>query len=190
MKPYLLSGNAGELLGFWAACCQAFLSYSGVELIGIAAGETERPRENLPKIVRHVSVRIVVYYVGAVLALGLTVSSNDPILRLIVTNGDYRHSCFSKHFQWSRCHRMYFSGKRKFVCYCCTLQYKTDDRAELCMLLPEKGKLLLFSLGSRRDSMPRSGVSESQLCPPSSPIFHWEKLRPYGPSASKLIVRH
>lgn len=89
MKPYLLSGGAGELLGFWAACCQAFLSYSGVELIGIAAGETERPRETLPKVVRHVSVRIVVYYVGAVLALGLTVSSNDPILRLIVTNGKY-----------------------------------------------------------------------------------------------------
>jgi yeast amino acid transporter len=91
MKPYLLQGNAGQLLGFWSACCQAFLSYSGVELIGIAAGETERPRENLPKIVRHVSVRIVVYYVGAVLALGLTVSSNDPILRLIVTNGDYSY---------------------------------------------------------------------------------------------------
>jgi yeast amino acid transporter len=91
MKPYLLSGDAGKLLGFWAACCQAFLSYSGVELIGIAAGETERPRENLPKIVRHVSVRIVVYYVGAVLALGLTVSSNDPILRLMVTNGGYSY---------------------------------------------------------------------------------------------------
>lgn len=91
MKPYLLSGPAGELLGFWAACCQAFLSYSGVELIGIAAGETERPRENLPKIVRHVSVRIIVYYIGAVLALGLTVSSNDPILRLMVTNGSYSY---------------------------------------------------------------------------------------------------
>jgi len=60
-----------------------------VELIGIAAGETERPRETLPKVVRHVSVRLVLYYVGVVLALSLTVSSNDPILRLIVTNGSY-----------------------------------------------------------------------------------------------------
>jgi amino acid transporter len=89
MKPYLLDGGAGQLWGFWAACCQAFLSYSGVELIGIAAGETERPRETLPKIVRHVSIRVVIYYVGVVLALGLCVSSNDPILRLIVTDGSY-----------------------------------------------------------------------------------------------------
>ena len=89
MKPYLLDGGAGQLWGFWASCCQAFLSYSGVELIGIAAGETEKPRETLPKIVQHVSVRLVIYYVGVVLALGLSVSSNDPILRLIVTDGSY-----------------------------------------------------------------------------------------------------
>ena len=35
----------------------------------------------LPRAVRRVSYRVVLYYVGAVIALGLNVSANDPILK-------------------------------------------------------------------------------------------------------------
>jgi hypothetical protein len=49
-------------------------------MLGIAAEETERQRETLPKAVRRVSHRIVFYYVGAVFVLGLNLSANDPIL--------------------------------------------------------------------------------------------------------------
>ena len=68
-------------MGFWACCCQAVFSYIGTELIGIAADETERQRETLPKAVRRVSYRLVFYYVGAVFVLGLNVSANDPVLQ-------------------------------------------------------------------------------------------------------------
>jgi amino acid transporter len=49
-------------------------------LIGIAADETENQRHTLPRSVRRVSYRLAIYYTGAVIALGLNVSANDPIL--------------------------------------------------------------------------------------------------------------
>ena len=74
-------------MGFWFACCQAIFGYIGVEIIGIVAEETERPRETLPHAVRRVSYRVIFYYVGAILVLGLNVSVNDPLLADIVLRG-------------------------------------------------------------------------------------------------------
>lgn len=54
--------------------------------MGIAAVETERQRETIPKIVRDVSYRIIFYYVGVVVVLGLNVSANDPILAADLSN--------------------------------------------------------------------------------------------------------
>jgi len=75
----------GRFLGFLSACAKSFFSYSGVELIGIAAADTERPRQTIPRVARRVATRIVFFYVGAIVALGLNVSSNDPILRAEAT---------------------------------------------------------------------------------------------------------
>ena len=57
-------------------------SYTGTELLAITAWETENPRYTLGKCVRRVSFRIVLYYVGAIFILGLTVSANDKLLTL------------------------------------------------------------------------------------------------------------
>lgn len=70
----------GQLVAFWECSCRAIFTYTGNEIIGITAEETERQRETLPKAVKRVSHRIIFYYVGAVLVLGLNVSANDPIL--------------------------------------------------------------------------------------------------------------
>src|SRR5271154_3746623 len=77
---YIYSGAFGRLVGFWLCCCQATFAYSGVEMIGIAAHETERQRETLPHAVRRISHRIIFYYVGAIFVLGLNVSVRDQIL--------------------------------------------------------------------------------------------------------------
>lgn len=77
---FLYGGGFGKLVGFWAACCQAIYSYLGVEIVGIAAEETERPLETLPRVVRRVSYRVIIYYVAAVFVLGLNVSAADPVL--------------------------------------------------------------------------------------------------------------
>ena len=79
---YLAHGSAGLFLGLWNCCCQAIFSYIGVEAIGIAADECERQKKILPAAVRRVSYRVMIYYVGAVMVLGLNLSADDPILKL------------------------------------------------------------------------------------------------------------
>lgn len=74
-------------MGFWYCCCSATFAYLGVEMIGVAAHETVRQRETLPRAVRRISYRVIFYYVGAALVLGLNVSVQDPILKEHVLNG-------------------------------------------------------------------------------------------------------
>ena len=81
-KPTLASGVAGKLAALWDCCTLSAFTYTGNELLAITAWETENPRYSLPKSVRRVSRRIVLYYTLAALFLGLTVSSEDPILKL------------------------------------------------------------------------------------------------------------
>jgi arginine/ornithine permease len=44
-------------------------SYQGSELIGIAAGETEEPKRNIPRAIRNVLFRIIVFYIASVIIL-------------------------------------------------------------------------------------------------------------------------
>lgn len=48
----------------------------------IAAGEAKNPRRNLPKAIRRVYVRILLFYIGGVSIIGLLVPSSDPGLNL------------------------------------------------------------------------------------------------------------
>lgn len=60
-------------------------------MVGIMADETERQRESLTSVVRRIPDRIVPYYLLAILALGLSVSANDPILQLPSSHGPVRN---------------------------------------------------------------------------------------------------
>jgi yeast amino acid transporter len=51
-------------------------------MFSILAYETERQKESIPIIVRRIALRIIPLYLLAVLALGMTVSPDDPILTL------------------------------------------------------------------------------------------------------------
>ena len=46
-------------------------AYSGIELVGITAGETKDPRSTIPKAINTVILRIALFYVGSVLLLTL-----------------------------------------------------------------------------------------------------------------------
>jgi amino acid transporter len=48
----------------------------------IAAGEAKNPRRNLPKAIRRVYIRILLFYIGGVTIIGLLVPSSDPGLKL------------------------------------------------------------------------------------------------------------
>ncbi|KAJ7774202.1 amino acid permease [Mycena maculata] len=81
-----ISGSKGQFLGWWAVMTQAAFSYIGTEIVAIAAGEAKNPRRNLPKAIKRVYIRILLFYIGGVIIIGLLVPSNDPGLNLNGTN--------------------------------------------------------------------------------------------------------
>ncbi|KAH8988821.1 amino acid permease-domain-containing protein [Lactarius akahatsu] len=77
-----IPGAKGRFLGWWAVLTQAAFSFIGTEIVAIAAGEAKNPRRNIPKAIRRVYIRILLFYIGGVTVIGLLVPSNDPGLAL------------------------------------------------------------------------------------------------------------
>ena len=55
-------------------------SFQCTELIGIAAGESEDPAKNIPRAVRQIFWRILLFYVFAILIISLILPYTDPQL--------------------------------------------------------------------------------------------------------------
>ncbi|KAF1052555.1 MAG: Lysine-specific permease [Delftia tsuruhatensis] len=76
-------GDAPFAGGFSALIGVAMIvgfSFQGTELIGIAAGESENPAKNVPRAVRQVFWRILLFYVLAILVISLLIPYTDPQL--------------------------------------------------------------------------------------------------------------
>jgi amino acid transporter len=80
--PYLLdpSNPVAKFVGFWAVLVQAGFSYQGTELVGIAAGETENPRKNVPAAIKKTFFRILFFFVFTVFFIGLLIPYDNPNL--------------------------------------------------------------------------------------------------------------
>jgi amino acid transporter len=80
--PYLVGDGAlAKFVGFWAVLIQAGFSYQGTELVGIAAGETENPRKNVPAAIRKTFYRILFFFVFSIFFIGLLVPyTNEDLL--------------------------------------------------------------------------------------------------------------
>jgi amino acid transporter len=48
----------------------------------VAAAEAKNPRRNIPKAIKRVYIRVLLFYIGGVLIIGLLVPSNNPLLDL------------------------------------------------------------------------------------------------------------
>lgn len=57
------------IVGFFFALSLVVGSYQGVELIGITAGETKNPQENIKRAVNGVIWRILIFYIGAIFVI-------------------------------------------------------------------------------------------------------------------------
>ena len=66
-----IAGTLGQFLGFWAVLIQAAFSFIGTEIVAIASGETENPRRNLPKAIKRVYIRILLFYILGVFIIGI-----------------------------------------------------------------------------------------------------------------------
>ncbi len=80
MNEYLAKGALGRFLAFWKVFIQATFAYGGSEMVVVASGETENPRRNIPKAIRRVFWRILLFYVLSIFLVGLCVSSKDEKL--------------------------------------------------------------------------------------------------------------
>lgn len=86
MKPYIADGNLGRFLGLFSTLVNAAYSYGGVEMVAVAAGESENPRRNIPKAVRRVFWRILFLYVLGSLDIGVLIPYNESRLLDAIRN--------------------------------------------------------------------------------------------------------
>ncbi|KAL0575811.1 hypothetical protein V5O48_006165 [Marasmius crinis-equi] len=82
-----IPGSKGQFLGWWSVMTQAAFSFLGTESVAIAAGEAKNPRRNIPKAIKRVYIRILLFYIGGTIIIGLLVPSNEPRLKLDTTLG-------------------------------------------------------------------------------------------------------
>ena len=58
----------------------ASYSMTGAEMVGLASAETQQPQRVLPKAVRQVFIRLILFFMLSLLFVGLLVPYNDPML--------------------------------------------------------------------------------------------------------------
>ncbi|WP_127571084.1 amino acid permease [Paenibacillus xylaniclasticus] len=64
---------SGGWLAVLSVCMAAGFSFQGTELVGVAAGESENPRVNVPRAIRSVFWRILLFYILAIFVVGMLI---------------------------------------------------------------------------------------------------------------------
>lgn len=70
----------GGVLAVLSVFMIAGFSFQGTELVGVAAAESRDPRREVPKAIRTVFWRIMLFYVGAFIVIGFLIPYTDPRL--------------------------------------------------------------------------------------------------------------
>jgi len=70
----------GGFVSIIAVFMIAGFSFQGTELVGVAAGEAKNPRREVPRAIRTVFWRIMLFYIGAIFIIGTLVPLTDPSL--------------------------------------------------------------------------------------------------------------
>ncbi|KAI9469639.1 MAG: amino acid permease/ SLC12A domain-containing protein [Benjaminiella poitrasii] len=65
-------------LGVVNAFVLASFSMQGTEIVGITAGECENPVKQVPRAIRNVFWRIIIFYLGSVFVMGMLIPYDDP----------------------------------------------------------------------------------------------------------------
>lgn len=85
--------------GGWIAIFSAFMiagfSFQGTELIGVAAGESEQPSKNIPKALKQVFWRILLFFILSIVVISLLIPYTSPQL----ANSDVATSPFTLVFK-------------------------------------------------------------------------------------------
>ena len=82
-----IDGVKGRFFSFAASLTQAAFSYVGTEVVAMAGAEAKNPRRNIPKAIKRVYIRILLFYIGGVTIIGLLVPYTEPDLALKTSDG-------------------------------------------------------------------------------------------------------
>lgn len=81
----ILGGNlGGSLLSILGVFLIAGFSFQGTELIGITAGESENPERAVPKAIKQVFWRILLFYILAIFVIGMLIPYDSSALMGVV----------------------------------------------------------------------------------------------------------
>jgi len=70
----------GGFVSIIAVFMIAGFSFQGTELVGVAAGEAKNPSREVPRAIRTVFWRIMLFYIGAIFVIGTLIPLTDPSL--------------------------------------------------------------------------------------------------------------
>lgn len=59
------NGASGFILSFQ----MVVFAFTGIELVGLTAGETENPTQVIPKAINNIPIRIIIFYIGALIVI-------------------------------------------------------------------------------------------------------------------------
>ncbi|KAF9430571.1 hypothetical protein BGZ94_006059 [Podila epigama] len=91
MQPF-----KGGFAALFSIFLNAGFSFQGAELVGIAAGETKNPRKNVPRAIRTVFWRILLFYVLTIMLIGMCIPHDNE--ELANPDGDIKSSPFTRVF--------------------------------------------------------------------------------------------
>ena len=103
--PGMNNWTTGEapFVGGWVSVISVFMiagfSFQGTELVGVTAGESENPRKDMPRAIRTVFWRIMLFYIGAIAVIGFLLPYTDPSLLASANNEDITASPFTLVFE-------------------------------------------------------------------------------------------
>ena len=78
--PFLGDGFSGSFFTILGVFLIAGFSFQGTELVGITAGESENPQHSIPKAIKQVFWRILIFYILAIAVIGLLIPYTSPEL--------------------------------------------------------------------------------------------------------------
>lgn len=73
--------------GILAVFMVAGFSFQGTEMVAVAAGEAKDPEKNIPRAIKKIFWRILLFYIGAIIVIGFLIPYTDPnLLKVGVTD--------------------------------------------------------------------------------------------------------
>lgn len=85
------------ILGLLGVLVVAGFSFGGTEVVAVTAGESENPKESMPKAIKQVFWRILLFYIGSIFIIACIIPYTDP--RLLNQNSDIAMSPFTIIFE-------------------------------------------------------------------------------------------